>query len=57
MKSKIVLNELGLFLAFLSILVISMGSEGPDVVDCLEASEMFQKVLQYLREPKLAILE
>ena len=32
-----------------------MGSEGPDLVDLLEAPEIIQKVLQYVRESKLAI--
>ena len=37
--------------------VINMGSEGPELVDLLEVPEMIQKVVNYDRETTLAILE
>ena len=50
---------LGIFLVFVgwSVLVINEGCKGPDLVDLFEVPKMFQKVLQYVRESKLAILE
>ena len=44
-------------LYFPRILVINTGSEGPDFVDFLEVPEIIQKVLQYVPESRLAILE
>ena len=38
-------------------LVIKAGPEGPDLVTCLVVPKMFKKLLQYVRESKLAILE
>ena len=40
-----------------SISVISKGPGGPDSVVLLEMPKMIKKVLQYVREPKWAILE
>ena len=45
------------FYIFKSILVINTGSEGPYLIDFLEVPETIQKVLQYVQESKLAILE
>ena len=41
---------------FCNILVIYTGSEGPDLADFWEVPEIIQKVLEYVLEPKLAIL-
>ena len=40
-----------------SLSVINKGSEGPDLVDFLGVPKMFQKILESIRELKLAILE
>ena len=40
-----------------SVSVINKGSEGPKLVNELEVLKIIQKVLQSVREPKLAILE
>ena len=40
-----------------SISVINKGLDGPCLVDLLEVPKTFQKVLQYIQEPKLTILE
>ena len=37
--------------------MIVTGSQGPDLVDFLEDPEIIQKVLRYVQESKLAILE
>ena len=42
---------------FWIIFVINTGSEDPYLVDVLEVPEIIQKVLEYVRESKLAILE
>ena len=40
-----------------SISVINKGCKGPDLVIVFEVPEMVQKVLEYVWEPELAILE
>ena len=37
--------------------MINKGSKGPDLVEFVEVPKMFQKVLEYVRNPELAILE
>ena len=36
---------------------MNKGSDGPHLIDSFEVPEIIKKVLQYVREPKLAILE
>ena len=40
-----------------SVFVMNMGCKGPDLDDLLELPDMIQKVSEYVRGPKLAILE
>ena len=47
----------GDFLYFLNAFVINKGYGGPYFVDCLEVPTIIQKVLKYVRVPKLSILE
>ena len=48
---------LSVFSYFQDIVVINKGSRDPYLVDVLEVPKMSNKILEYVRKPKLAIAE
>ena len=51
------IKHVNFFLYRLKYFVIKKGSEGPFAADVLGSSKIAKKVLQYVREPKLATWE